>query len=196
MKLDEAINAVTMQEIASVPYQNEEIIFGDERAGPPKVPFKVRMAHAGDLNFMLKTWLECTRDMTWGRDAVKPVYYTNQQKLIGTIAARPGCLAVVMVDALDEDQILGFCVAEPAHHGAQGVVPMILHFIYTKQAFRHFGLAREMLRHFGWQINDPIIATNISAQARAKERKLMKAFRVVYNPFVLLLKDWYKGWDG
>lgn len=195
MKLDEAINAVTMQDIVAVPYQQEEIIFGDERAGPPKVPFKVRTAHAGDLNFILKTWMECTRDMTWGRDTVKPVYYPNQQKLIGSIAARPGCLAVVMVDALDEDQILGFCVAEPAHLTNTGKVPLIVHFIYTKQAFRHFGLAREMLRYMGWQQHDPIIATTLSAQARAKERKLMKAFRVVYNPYVLMLKDWYKGWD-
>jgi hypothetical protein len=123
------------------------------------------------------------------------VYYPNQQKLIGKIAARPGCLATCAVDPVDDDQIIGYIIAEPAHISPTGErMPLVVHYIHVKGPLRKLGVGRSLLRQMGWKRGDPIVASHLSKTLKQGERFLMKKFRVIHNPYVLMLHDWFKGW--
>lgn len=148
-----------------------------------------RAAHTGDLACILSDWLRAFRDSGWAKMCTNQVYYAGQQRLIGEIAARPNARLVVACNPDDREQIYGWACGEPA--GAVGpdgaTLPLIFHFVYVKQDFRSFGIAKALLRQFGWVEGDRIVATHDHPRLWANGRALAKKFEVACDPYVLLL---------
>lgn len=158
-------------------------------------PLNMRSVVPSDLNFILNAWMESYRDSPFGAEVYNNIYYPNHQKLIAKIAGRPKCVSVVATSEDDPNHILGFIIAEPQHETMDGErVPLIVHYAYVKNAMRRLGIAREMLLYMGWGPGHPIVATQLSTYLRGHGRYLMKKFKVIHNPYVVMVDDWFRGW--
>lgn len=102
----------------------------------------IRSAEAGDLNFVLNSWLKRYRDAIRARFVSDKVYYAVQHEVITKILQQPGLVALVACNAAEPNQIYGYVIAEKNH-----IVPdlMLVHWIYVKGPFRKFGLAKSLL---------------------------------------------------
>jgi hypothetical protein len=98
--------------------------------------FAVRDAKELDFPFIYSTWLKGLR---FGNDVYGLIeqnsYFTNFHKVIEAILARPDTFIMVACLKDDPDTILGYSV-----RGADDT----LHYVHVKQAFRRFGIAREL----------------------------------------------------
>lgn len=160
----------------------------------PEAPIHIRLAGGDDLNFILKSWMVGFKNHSYAAVIDSQIFFPNHQKLIGDIAARPGCLALVAVDEHDHSQIMGFIVAEPANDKTK--MPLIVHWMYVKKEFRRFGIGKKLLQYMGWHRGDVIAATHYNRELWiGTKRSLPNRYRVIYNPYLVFLKNPVLGWN-
>lgn len=140
----------------------------DEQSSGPQVEHSVpglllRPGREGDLPLVYHSWLHTLREADpWG-EISRTAYFRGQHAVIEGLLSRSQLVVAALED--DQDQILGYAVAAPP----------VLHWLYVKSLFRHYGVARALLEHLG-------IAAPVTYSHRTKWcRRLFPDG--VYDPF-------------
>lgn len=101
----------------------------------PTINIHIRPARGSDLNFIYSTWLDSYRyDSKLGKSHKNSIFFENYRHVIDHIFSKPDTTTTIACIKEDQNTILGYIVSEPK----------ILHYIYTKGAFRRFGIAKSL----------------------------------------------------
>lgn len=103
--------------------------------------FNVRAAVEADLPLILNSWLKRYRSAIHPRLVTDRVYYESQHAVIRKIFDNPALKVVVACDPEDTNHVYGYAVAEDLAPGW-----VMIHWVYTKGAFRKFGVAKHLLQ--------------------------------------------------
>lgn len=98
----------------------------------------LRPANETDKNFILSTWLKSYH--THGNEYRKPpsqIYYQEHQELIKKKLET--CAVTIATTTDDETQIIGYIVSDSA----------CVHYLYVKNLFRGFKIAKKLLQTTG-----------------------------------------------
>lgn len=108
----------------------------------------IRPANESDINFIYSTWIKSFRTGSGlGLASGKYVYFTLYQFMIDQILHRKECEATVAADPSDPLVIYGYIVHEPG----------VLHYAFTKEAFRRLGVAKALYRECFDTLDPPVI---------------------------------------
>lgn len=129
------------------------------------LPVTFRDAKPDDLAFILSSWLKSHRQVGDNAWMANDVYYAIHRARFTTALHQR---VVVACDPEHEDQILGWACA--------GLDGHTVHYVYVKQVFRRFGLARRLVD----RVTDggTFIATHVGVAHDALRTK----FHVIYDP--------------
>lgn len=98
----------------------------------------LRPLNNGDLSLILSSWLRGAYHLCPAfRDMPKSLFYGLHEPNVKRILSLSD--TIVATDVEDPTHVLGFITSRDYRHFS------ILHWIYVKQQFRHFGLARHLL---------------------------------------------------
>lgn len=151
-----------------------EPVASETRETPPLV---IRKAKHGDLNFILNSWLKSYKPSPANYRVPDAIYFARQADVIKKLLERSQILLAVSPE--DDDQIFAYVVGEPSSS------PPILHWIFTKYDFRHFGIADRLVRELVGQQSEMVLFSHIT-RSEWLDRwwdKLGRS-RLVYNPYL------------
>jgi GNAT superfamily N-acetyltransferase len=94
-------------------------------------PVTVRAFAESDRNFIRSSWLRSYR--TLAQYVERELYFAVHHRLIDALLERSDCF--VAASREDSDHVLAYAVG----------VPGVLHYAYTKSAYRRQGLARRLV---------------------------------------------------
>ena len=141
-----------------------------EHIGAP--PITVRKAVDDDWNFIYSSWLKSNRGAKFYSDVSNEVYFTYSHRVIERI--KDGANLTLIAEA--EGVIIGWACGYPWEG--------ILHYVYTKQAFRRMGVAKELVRCIFLDPKDQLeTCTALTDVAKTIIRK--RGMNVSFNPFLL-----------
>jgi len=127
-----------------------------------------RLAEAGDVNFILSTWL---KGMTGGNDYYRMInresFNYHYGEFIKRRMAKQGVLIMVACLKESPDVILGYSVTERVKN------KNVLHWVYVKKEWRRIGIAKDILPS---EIN---VTTSMTALG-----KKIKPKGLVFDPFL------------
>jgi GNAT superfamily N-acetyltransferase len=134
------------------------------------LPVVVRPMLAGDLGFVLNSWLRSYHESDVARYVPNDVYFAD--------AGHHG----ICVRLLQETPALMACDAANPHtlYGWVCGAPGVLHYAYVKSPFRRLGIARLLLQHAG--VEDGAVCTHFTRATKAWQER---GHRYVYNPYAL-----------
>lgn len=97
----------------------------------------IRLATENDEPFIYRSWLVGYKSAKPNHKIRNSVYFENQKKIIRNILARAS--TIVACDINDSTNCYGYLCSE--------IYPesVVLHWVYTKYRFRHFGIADTLL---------------------------------------------------
>ena len=126
-----------------------------------------------DIPFIYATWLNSYRnDSLIGLSVRKSVFFENYRSVLDHLLAKDSTKVYVACAPNDPSVIFGYIVAEPEAN--------VLHYAFTKEAFRGFGIAKVLFKHAFK--TESISAVSITASHITRSTKhLCKN----YNPFLL-----------
>ena len=118
-----------------------------------RLPVYIRLADTGDSSFVYKSWL----DSWWvqNKDQFQPLFYKTHREIISRLMED----AITVIACSDEDPNLIFawmCGLRTSNNR------LVIHYCYTKEAFRKFGLAKTLLRYFEHDKGEPILCSHRS----------------------------------
>ena len=97
----------------------------------------IRPAGPKDISFVYATWLRSYRTGSGlGLIAGKHAYFTLYQHIIDFILQKDTTTVSVAALEANPSVVLGYAVTEPK----------ILHYVFVKEAFRRFGIAKDLYR--------------------------------------------------
>lgn len=128
----------------------------------------IRPATEGDLPFIVDSWM---RSYSKSVTVARPIYDRFQRELIERLLKASTVL--VACNSESPSQLFGYVVAQ-----RRGAV-VVLHYVYVKQIFRHFGIAAALLSHVGAQGRCQY--THRTKKGESLARKLGAHF----NPYLL-----------
>lgn len=127
--------------------------------------FVIRPYQPSDENFVYSTWLKgLYYGNEWFHEIPKDLYFKKYHQIIERILARPTCEIICAVLKEDEDVILSFAVYEGK----------TLHWVFTKSAWRKFGLAKMVIPECITQVS---IITKVGKAIKPKQWE--------FNPFLI-----------
>ena len=133
-----------------------------EMPSVPDLDLAVRGFDPADTNFIFNTWLLSFRKRV--HTLPDCIYFPRQQALIAHLCQRSQ--AAVACSRQDPSFILGYVIAEPLE-ATMAHAAVTVHFAFTKYSYRKLGIARCLLRTFGWDhSNRPIWLTHWTSSAR------------------------------
>lgn len=146
------------------------------------VPFAtvIREAKAGDLHFVINSWIKSYKVSGFARQVPSKVYYENHRRAITQTLQDDQTQVFVIGDPDDKDQIFSYCVFEETD------VLSIVHYLYTKRAFRGLGFATKLLKIV--PPKDIRMHTHRLKDERFDTEKLMKETNSLYNPYLFLAR--------
>lgn len=129
----------------------------------------IREGAAGDLNYVLSSWLRNYRTSIKTRGIESEVYYDQQH---GHHAAIVAALqrANVLCAGVEPGQVLGWVCYEQ---------PNIVHYIHIKYDFQRLGVARALLAAAG--LRAPLVVTHWHS---ACDRATVRGDKLLYNPYL------------
>lgn len=152
------------------------------------IPVEIRWATSRDLPFITSSWLKSFRDGYFARNIPNNVFYHNHHKVLENLL--PRCAVLVACNSDDPDQVLGWAAAE-IMDGA-----LVLHYIYVKQAFRGWKVARRL-----WEVlkTDAKVNATVVTHLTKVGKRILKAkstddYPIVYNPYILFM-SLEEGWQ-
>jgi hypothetical protein len=133
---------------------------------------RIREANEVDVNFIFSSWLKSYRLSSFAKQISNAVYFPEQHKLIENLLKSSVVLVACNIE--DPDQVYGWVCATKI------MSVYCLHYIYIKQQFRKFGIARFLMQTSGH--NPDIIGlythhTNVMAD-------MAKKANLVYHPYI------------
>lgn len=147
----------------------------DERI---ELSIMTRPYEPGDLHFVLNSWMRSFR--LYHAYTPDKIYYASMQTMIQQIMQRPSARCVVACDATRPEFIFGFVVAD-VPQSSDIYEPLVVHYAFTKLAYRTLGIGRKALQQFGWHSKRPIQCTFWTRFCR----DTWKRFHLIQNDFIL-----------
>ena len=95
----------------------------------------IREPRPEDLSFIYSTWLNSFYYDSWAKSIRKSVYFNNYKKVLDRIL--DSAHISIACDPNDESVIYGYLISESD----------IAHYIYVKDAFRKFGIAKDLVNN-------------------------------------------------
>jgi|SRR5688572_11308790 len=143
------------------------------------LPVRIRDLRAGDINFVLKSWLKSYKESMFATNIPGAVYFDEHKQVIMGELAR-GSEIVVAVNEEDDDQIIGFLCFDRTRLGTC----LIVHYIYVKSPFRKMGVGRVLMDEaIGRCDHNPDLPIVITHSSRDFGR--FWPSYAVYNPYLL-----------
>jgi GNAT superfamily N-acetyltransferase len=131
-------------------------------------PIRIREAKLTDLDIVVPIWL------TTYRDGAGPmpgkVYYPLQRKKIYHLLSNS--MIFIACDLEDENHIYGWVCGDRHDEAA------VIHYVHVKEAFRRYGIARELLKEF--EPKKEMFYTHFTR----KGREVARRFGAVFNPYL------------
>lgn len=97
----------------------------------------IRFAREDDESFIYKSWLVAYKAAKPNHKIRNQVYFENQKQVIKSILARSN--TIIACDLNDSSNCYAYLCAEAYPES------IVLHWVYTKFRFRHFGIAEALL---------------------------------------------------
>ena len=137
-------------------------------------PVKIRNARESDRPWIMATWLDANRRSPLSNYLTNTVYFGEHRKLITRILS----CSVNLVAAWDKnnDQLFGWVCGDRIGN------ELIVHFIYTKQKFRRFGIAKKLMNELGYKEGETIVATHITYIY--VETGIPRRIKIINNPYI------------
>jgi len=127
--------------------------------------FDIREAIGDDLSFIYHSWIKSYKDgSALGRSCRNPIFRDNYRFIIDDILIKSNVLVACKND--NPDVVFGFIVYNNS----------TLHYVFTKQAFRRFGIAKALFNEASKDFKDTTHKTIISTKINHD---------LSYNPFLL-----------
>lgn len=135
----------------------------------------IRPAIGSDLHFIYATWLNSFRsDSGIGSSCQSKIYFQEYYSVLDYILSKLETKILVACKPDEIEVIFGFLVFEPG----------VLHYAFTKDAFRNYGIANSLLEKSSLLFvgAGEIFYTH---KTRSIHRIVMKFPKLSYNPFLL-----------
>jgi hypothetical protein len=128
------------------------------------LPVSIRLATAGDENFIYHSWLKSLRNQAWSRHIGNDAYYRSMHRLIERLLPRTDTLVVYDVSA--PNLICAWLCGERLNEAS------VAHMAFVKHDFRGMGLLHVLLSALGWERGTPLVYTCDTRRAHAIARKI------------------------
>ena len=141
-------------------------------------PILHRAATSQDVPLIYSDWLRSYRRSPLTKHVPSAVYYSQHRALIDNLASRSR--VVVLCNPDDTNQVYGWMCFE--------LTPdvLILHYLYVKEDFRGFGLAKALVQQYlPKAVEDSII---ICSHTGPCFQALKDKYHLIYNPYLLARK--------
>lgn len=130
----------------------------------------VRDFHATDISFIVKTWLNAYAQER--KVMYTPArYYVKQQELIHRLCREDKTRIAIVCDEDNPEYIVAFAVTQRAPQ--EYYRPLVLHFAYTKEAYRKQGFFKMALASLGWRPRRKILCTHWTRYIHDCKRSLI-----------------------
>lgn len=147
---------------------------------------QIRQAKKSDIPFITNSWLHSFRNGPFVRGCPNRVYYYYQHKILEELLPRG--VVLVVCNAQDPDQILGWCCAETFKSA------LVLHYIYIKHPFRGWKLANKLINFLLEAEKPPAVFYTHKTRAMYGVEEKLKQKNWLYNPY-LLYTTLPTGWE-
>ena len=134
----------------------------------------IRDADQEDLPLIYNSWLKQYRESPFAVGINNGVYYSQHRKVIDHLITH--AIISVACDPNDPTKIYSWACGEAYD-------TPVVHFVYTKKDYRGKGLAKMLLKEFGWESDNHVVTTHFMKYRNAKH--LNKEKKIVYNPYLL-----------
>lgn len=132
--------------------------------------FKIRDPKPQDLNFITSTFLKSMKkESPLGRQCSVRVFYKEFTEVIDYILSVSKTLVACTLQ--DDDVILGYLIFEPH----------VIHYCFTKHAFRGLGIAKGLISHALPESKILTFSQNTNSAKRITENHE----EMIFNPFTL-----------
>lgn len=124
---------------------------------------------ASDESFIYATWLKGLYfGNDWFKQIPQDIYFKNYHKVIEHVLAKPTIQVLVACFTDAEDVVLGYSISEKKEN------QVILHWIFTKAAWRKMGVAKKVCPQ---NITEVSHLTHLGRALKSKQWK--------FNPFLV-----------
>ena len=138
-----------------------------------ELPIRIREAVPADVDFIFSSWLKSYRNSHFSKNIINTIYFQAHHRLIENLLKTEKVL--IACNKEDATQIYGYCCAGQE----EGI--FTLHYIYVKQSFRNFGVAKILLHAFN---HDKYTAGVYTHHTRFAENKAQD-YNMLYHPYLL-----------
>lgn len=132
--------------------------------------FEIRPPEASDLNFIQATFIKSMKsESSLGRSCSPRVFFAEFTRVIDHILAK----SEILIACVKEDPgiILGYLIYEQN----------VIHYAFTKAAFRRLDIARDLIRHAFPDQKSVLFSQNTNSSKKICE----KYPELIFNPFLL-----------
>lgn len=114
----------------------------------------IRSIEMADYNFIFNSWLKCYKNNSYFAKRIRNnVFFKYHHQVVERILDRASTRVLMAVSILDPNVVYGYLVTEKFDDNKD-----ILHFTYIKEAFRKFGIGKELIKASGINPNEAIIS--------------------------------------
>lgn len=139
--------------------------------------FKFRAAVDSDKPFLLNSWLRSYWESSpFTRGITRQTFFRDHHSLASATLAN--AVTLVAVPAEGEDLICGWVCADALAGGG-----LLVHYVYVKESFRRFGLARSLIGEFKVELEPPTFKMCSHMTPRVEAR--LVAENIEYSPYLL-----------
>ena len=133
----------------------------------------IRSAEESDIPFIYSSFLNCIKyDSAVGLSVRKGIFFENYRTVIDSILRNENCNVLIACKPDETKVIFSFLVFEPT----------IIHFVFVKESFRNFGIAKALFNQAFLDYKGDVTITH---RTQFIESLLRNHAQLVYNPFVL-----------
>lgn len=152
------------------------------------LPVTYRPGSADDLNLVYSSWLKEYRRSKATRFIPDELYFTYQKNLIDHILQHSS--ATIICDPEDPKFIYGYIIFQYLNDH------LLIHWMYIKNNFREFGLARDLITHLEPHAKTKTIyishlskiltqSANQHSPSYNPTKDLFKTYQLIHNPYSL-----------
>jgi len=137
-----------------------------------------------DLGRIFSDWLRSNRDAPGLKVIPSETYYYSHHRILESLWNDPTAAWVLAVSKDDPTFVYAWACAQQATTAAGS--SLIVHYVYTRQKFRRFGIASRLLSTIGAKPDFPLVTTAHSYAGR----ELVKSFGAVelHNPYLIFAR--------
>lgn len=130
-----------------------------------------------DLPFIMNSLLKSYKESPFGKTLSNTIYYKRHHKLITKILSNS---AVLVLCADDNPQLIHSYIIYEYFDDLP-----VIHYIFTKYAYRHLGLARILLD----RVADPAKVLLYTHRTRGSDKIIEHYPKSIYDPYYPFMKE-------